>query len=55
MKFKTSMLDYCKQILKIVCFNRMLFKKEYKKSVRWLSQTEVAELKYWIRKTIVIK
>jgi hypothetical protein len=53
MKFKNSMLAYCKQILGIVSFNRTLFKKEYKKSVKWLSPTEVAELKLWIRKTIV--
>ena len=53
MKYRTSMLDYCKQILRIVCFSRRLFKKEYRKSLKWLSQTEATELKLWIRKTIV--
>jgi len=55
MKFKTSMLAYCKQILSVVSFNRALFRKEYKKSLKWLSPSEVAELKLWIRQTIVLQ
>ena len=55
MKFKTSMLEYCKQTLRIVSFNRTLFKKEYKKSMRWLSPPEAAELKLWIRNTILLQ
>jgi hypothetical protein len=49
MKGKKSMLDYCKQILKAVHFDRNLFKKEYRKSLKWLPQPEVVELKNWIR------
>jgi hypothetical protein len=44
------MLDYSKTILKAVSFDRKLFKKEYRKALLWLSNDEVKELKYWIRR-----
>ncbi len=49
MKNKATMLDYCKHILKAVHFDQKLFKKEYRKSLKWLRRTEVSELKEWIR------
>lgn len=47
---KTSMLDYVKIILRKVSFSRSLFRKEYKKSLAWLSKNEAAMLKAWLRK-----
>lgn len=49
MKSNTSMLAYCKHILKSVSFDRKLFRKEYRKSLKYLVQPEVVELKRWIR------
>lgn len=46
---KTSMLDYMKVILSKVSFDRRLFRKEYKKSLSWLSSNEAMELKDWLR------
>jgi len=47
---KTSMLEYCKIVLKKVSFNKRLFFKEYRKSRQWLKPQEVSELKDWLRK-----
>ena len=52
MKNKKSMLDYCKQILEAVHFDRRLFRKEYRKSIKWLPEPEVKKLKNWIRKEV---
>ncbi len=49
MNNKTTMLQYCKQVLIAVYFDKRLFLREYRKSLRWLTQTEVVELKQWIR------
>ncbi len=49
MKNKATMLEYCKQILKAVHFDQQLFKKEYRKSLKWLQRPDVSELKSWIR------
>jgi hypothetical protein len=46
---KTSMLEYSKTILSKVSFNRNLFRKEYRKSLNWLSQAEAEELRGWLR------
>lgn len=46
---KTTMFEYFKIILYKVSFNRKLFRKEFKKSLRSLSQDEVYRLKEWIR------
>jgi hypothetical protein len=51
MKFKTSMLEYCKLILTKISFSKTLFVKEYKKSLKFLSKNEVKELKQWVRAT----
>jgi hypothetical protein len=43
------MLEYSKNELKAVSFDRNLFKKEYRKSITWLTNDESMELKYWVR------
>ncbi|WP_296705242.1 hypothetical protein [Algoriphagus sp.] len=53
MKKRKSMLDYCKTILKAVSFDRKLFKKEYRKALKWLSNDEGRELKYWLRQEYI--
>jgi hypothetical protein len=49
MKDHKTMLSYCKLILKSVSFDRKLFRKEYRKSLRWLSPLEAVSLKIWLR------
>lgn len=46
---KTSMLDYCKLILQRVNFDKRLWRKEYRKSLQWLTMTESRQLREWIR------
>lgn len=46
---KTTMLEYVKTILKKVSFDRRLFRKEYKKSLSWLTSHEINELRNWLR------
>jgi len=46
---KSSMLSYVKVILEKVSFDRRLFRKEYKKSLRWLSRDEAGALRQWVR------
>jgi len=46
---KTTMLEYSKIILRKVCFDRKLFKKEFKKTLQWLSEQESKALKDWLR------
>ncbi len=47
--FKTSMLEYCKIILRKMSFNRTLFRKEYKKSLTYLNPEDQDKLKHWLR------
>lgn len=47
--FKQSMLDYCKVILLKISFNKRLFRREYRKSFKYLKPNEHNELKKWIR------
>jgi hypothetical protein len=49
MKFKRTMLEYCKIVLSKMSFNRRLFMKEYKKTFRYLKPYEQHELKKWLR------
>lgn len=49
-----TMLDYCKKVLKAVSFDKNLFRKEYRKSLIWLTSDESLELKYWIRSKSLI-
>ncbi|MBT7652303.1 MAG: hypothetical protein HN563_03215 [Flavobacteriales bacterium] len=41
------MLEFCKSVLSKVSFDRALFAKELKKSVRWLKKSEIQNLKDW--------
>ncbi len=43
------MLDYFKMLLKKIRFDRNLYKKEYRKSFRYLQPAERIELKLWLR------
>lgn len=43
------MLEYVKTILKKVSFNKPLLRKEYKKSLAWLSKQEAVVLRCWVR------
>lgn len=46
---KTSMLEYCKQVLQRVNFDRRLWAKEYRKSLQWLTVSESKQLREWVR------
>lgn len=46
---KTSMLEYCKIILRKMSFNRKLFRKEYRKTFTYLDPAEQNKLKQWLR------
>ena len=41
------MLEFCKDVLLKVSFNRKLFKKELKKSVSWLNKRDRVMLRAW--------
>lgn len=41
------MLEFSKQILSKVSFDRNLFHKELKKSISWLKNDEIEKLKVW--------
>ena len=41
------MLEFCKSVLSKVSFDRQLFAKELKKSVRWLKGEELKALRDW--------
>ena len=41
------MLEFTKKILSKVSFDKDLFKKELKKSTRWMSKKELTHLKIW--------
>ena len=41
------MLEFSKKILQKVSFDKVLFKKELLKSVRWLNKKEIIILKIW--------
>ena len=49
MKFKRTMLEYCKIILFKMKFDKRLFIKEYKKTFGYLEPHEQHELKKWLR------
>ncbi|MCU0358192.1 MAG: hypothetical protein MUE95_11495 [Cyclobacteriaceae bacterium] len=46
---KTSMLEYCKLILQRVSFDRRLWRKEYRKSLKRLTVSESSQLRQWVR------
>ncbi|MAN49596.1 MAG: hypothetical protein CMD04_02100 [Flavobacteriales bacterium] len=41
------MLNFSKSILKKVSFDKLLFKKELKKSISWLNKKDLLVLKSW--------
>lgn len=41
------MLKYTKTVLQKVSFNKILFKKELQKSLRWLRKDEIIVLQTW--------
>ena len=45
---KTSMLEYSKLILEKVSFDTKLFQKELRKSLQYLLESEIHELKAWL-------
>ncbi|MFN6943510.1 MAG: hypothetical protein ACK4ND_01080 [Cytophagaceae bacterium] len=49
------MLEYCKNILEKVSFDKALFEKELKKSKNWLSREEICELRKWAGKRFGFK
>jgi hypothetical protein len=48
MNMRTSYLDYYKLILDKVCFRDDLLRKEYRKAMNRLEESEQAELKRWL-------
>ncbi len=47
MNTKQTMLRFSKAILQKVSFDKILFKKELKKSISWLKKEELMILKIW--------
>ena len=41
------MLEFSKNILRKVSFDKILFKKELVKNIKWLEKKEVTILKFW--------
>jgi hypothetical protein len=50
MKVKRSMLKYCKTILLKMSFSSTLFRKEYRKSLKWLKPAEANIFKEWVHR-----
>jgi len=46
---KTNYLDYSKLILDKVCFREDLLRKEYRKALNWLKESEQEELNKWVK------
>lgn len=42
-----KMMEFSKQVLQKVSFDRLLFKKELTKAVRWMGQSDQLVLKAW--------
>ena len=51
MNSKLTMLRFCKAVLQKVSFDKILFKKELKKSISWLNKEELIMLKIWCLST----
>ena len=47
-----KMLEYCKTILQKISFSKSLFKKEYKKTFKYLNEGESVELKKWLKANV---
>lgn len=44
------MLELCKQILEKVSFDKYLFQKELRKSIKWIQSEEMNKFKLWVFK-----
>jgi hypothetical protein len=47
----TTMLDFCKEVLTKVSFDRFLFRKELQKAIRYLSGEELLQFRAWCLET----
>jgi hypothetical protein len=45
------MLEFCKEILTKVSFDRLLFRKELQKATKWLKGEELNQFKQWCLET----
>jgi len=45
------MLEFCKSVLQKVSFDHSLFQKELTKSIQWVNQTELENLRQWCMQT----
>jgi len=41
------MLDFCKEVLTKVSFDKILFRKELQKAIKWLSRDELVLFRQW--------
>ncbi|HEY8403274.1 MAG TPA: hypothetical protein VIK71_01560 [Flavobacteriales bacterium] len=41
------MLEMCKEVLTKVSFDRLLFRKELQKAIRWMKHEDLPKLKQW--------
>jgi hypothetical protein len=48
-----KMLEYCKTILQKISFSKSLFKKEYRKTFKYLDEGERVELKKWLKANVL--
>jgi hypothetical protein len=46
-----TMLDFCKEVLTKVSFDRFLFRKELQKAIKWLSGEELVQFRHWCLET----
>lgn len=42
-----KMLEFCKRVLTNVSFDRLLFRKELKKAIKWVKKEELIQLREW--------
>jgi hypothetical protein len=48
------MLQYTTTVLEKVAFDRRLFRKEYRKSLKYLNDDEMAYLREWLRNYVLV-
>lgn len=48
-----TMLKYCMIVLSAVTFDKRLYLKEYRKSLRWLDESDRVHLKRWAKENYV--
>jgi exonuclease I len=46
---KVNMFDYCKLILEKLSFSKLLFRKEYRKSFKYLNREERSKFRKWVK------